>query len=321
MLSAAQRILVGSESPSNRRDGTSCHFNSESRSPSVRAAQECWNRLQNSCLERPRTSDLLDRLTGPFDNRARPEHSAKQSVPFLTGLRTRFGPGFRRGNRMAQSLFPCRSKHFVEAPERTAPEASLMSKVSVVVMGYLLIVLAYSPAQARISRFQHIIVVVQENRTPDDLFQGLCLPPYGTPSACGSGSGQFDIQSYGFDISGNKVALAPIPLGHGTTRLTITRRLRRCATQIERRTIHALGTRNFRRQVVPRIARSSMRIRRRSRPSIHICSWRKSLGGRIACSRQTRDRARRHTSFCLQEPRLQARQMTLLRCLCRKITA
>lgn len=90
-----------------------------------------------------------------------------------------------------------------------------MSKVSVVVMGYLLIVLAYSPAQARISRFQHIIVVVQENRTPDDLFQGLCLPPYGTPSACGSGSGQFDIQSYGFDISGNKVALAPIPLGNG----------------------------------------------------------------------------------------------------------
>jgi phospholipase C len=28
--------------------------------------------------------------------------------------------------------------------------------------------------------FQHIIVIVQENRTPDNLFQGLCAAPYGT---------------------------------------------------------------------------------------------------------------------------------------------
>jgi phospholipase C len=28
--------------------------------------------------------------------------------------------------------------------------------------------------------FQHIIVIVQENRTPDNLFQGLCASPYGT---------------------------------------------------------------------------------------------------------------------------------------------
>ncbi len=27
--------------------------------------------------------------------------------------------------------------------------------------------------------FQHIIVIAQENRTPDNLFQGLCAPPYG----------------------------------------------------------------------------------------------------------------------------------------------
>src|SRR5215469_3767950 len=42
-------------------------------------------------------------------------------------------------------------------------------------------------AQGPISNFQHVIVIVQENRTPDDLFQGLCLPPYGNPKACGSG--------------------------------------------------------------------------------------------------------------------------------------
>jgi phospholipase C len=52
-------------------------------------------------------------------------------------------------------------------------------------------------AQAQISSFSHIIVVVQENRTPDNLFQGLCSPPYGTSSSCSTtptGS-QYDIQT------------------------------------------------------------------------------------------------------------------------------
>jgi phospholipase C len=69
-------------------------------------------------------------------------------------------------------------------------------------------------AQTRVSAFHHVVLVVQENRTPDDLFQGLCLPPYGNPNACGSGVGQFDIQGYGYDRNGNKVALAPVPLGN-----------------------------------------------------------------------------------------------------------
>ena len=67
---------------------------------------------------------------------------------------------------------------------------------------------------AEVTRFRHIIVVVQENRTPDDLFQGLCIPPYGNPRACGTLSGQFDIQSYGYDIFGHKVPLAGVPLGN-----------------------------------------------------------------------------------------------------------
>ena len=33
-------------------------------------------------------------------------------------------------------------------------------------------------AQAQISNFQHIVIIVQENRTPDNLFQGLCSPGY-----------------------------------------------------------------------------------------------------------------------------------------------
>jgi phospholipase C len=52
-------------------------------------------------------------------------------------------------------------------------------------------------AHAQISTFQHIVVIVQENRTPDNLFHGLCLPPYGTPSSCSStpSASQYDIQT------------------------------------------------------------------------------------------------------------------------------
>jgi phospholipase C len=51
------------------------------------------------------------------------------------------------------------------------------------------------PAYAQISNFQHIILVVQENRTPDNLLQGLCNPPYGGNTSCSTkptGS-QYDI--------------------------------------------------------------------------------------------------------------------------------
>jgi phospholipase C len=37
---------------------------------------------------------------------------------------------------------------------------------------------------APIAKFKHIIVVIQENRSPDNLFQGLCVPPFGTGSSC-----------------------------------------------------------------------------------------------------------------------------------------
>jgi phospholipase C len=50
-----------------------------------------------------------------------------------------------------------------------------------------------SPASAQITSFQHIIVIVQENRTPDNMFQGLCT----TPSSCSTqpGPGQYNIQT------------------------------------------------------------------------------------------------------------------------------
>lgn len=70
-------------------------------------------------------------------------------------------------------------------------------------------------AQARLQNFQHIVVLIQENRTPDNLFQGLCLPPYGSPSACGTGANQFDIQSFGFDRKGNVIPLNAVPFTNG----------------------------------------------------------------------------------------------------------
>jgi phospholipase C len=62
--------------------------------------------------------------------------------------------------------------------------------------------------RAQISNFQHIVIIYQENRTPDNLFQGLC----GTNrSLCPI---PYDLQNYGTDNKGNKIQLAQVPLGN-----------------------------------------------------------------------------------------------------------
>ena len=52
--------------------------------------------------------------------------------------------------------------------------------------------LAVVAAQAQISQFQHIIVVVQENRTPDNLFYALCA---NSPCSTTPNSNQYNIQT------------------------------------------------------------------------------------------------------------------------------
>src|ERR1700678_2986357 len=56
-----------------------------------------------------------------------------------------------------------------------------------------LLSLPFFPMSAFAARFEHIVVIVQENRTPDNLFQGLC----GDPKACGvpPQAHQYDIQT------------------------------------------------------------------------------------------------------------------------------
>jgi phospholipase C len=73
-----------------------------------------------------------------------------------------------------------------------------------------------APASAQITYFEHVIVVVQENRTPDNLFQGLCT----TPSACSThpSSQQYNIQTTGwFDKTSPTGTTNPYanPLGLG----------------------------------------------------------------------------------------------------------
>src|SRR5271165_3220620 len=52
-------------------------------------------------------------------------------------------------------------------------------------------------SSAQISKFQHVVVIVQENRTPDNLFQGLCAPPYGSAGSCSAAptASQYNIQT------------------------------------------------------------------------------------------------------------------------------
>jgi phospholipase C len=49
----------------------------------------------------------------------------------------------------------------------------------------------------QLGRFEHVVVIVQENRTPDNLFQGLCAAPFGSASSCSTqpNSSQYDIQT------------------------------------------------------------------------------------------------------------------------------
>lgn len=61
----------------------------------------------------------------------------------------------------------------------------------------------------------HVVIIFQENRTPDNLFQGLCLPPNGSSSACSVSptATQYDIASSGTDSTGANIPLSPIDLG------------------------------------------------------------------------------------------------------------
>jgi phospholipase C len=73
---------------------------------------------------------------------------------------------------------------------------SNQSPMTTIVKSVLLASFAAIFAEAAPPSFQHVIVIVQENRTPDNLFQGLCAPPYGTQAGCNTtpNASQYNIQ-------------------------------------------------------------------------------------------------------------------------------
>jgi phospholipase C len=74
-------------------------------------------------------------------------------------------------------------------------------------------------AHAQISRFEHVIVIVQENRTPDNLFQGLCAPPFGASGSCSTtpNATQYNIQTGDWLDKHSPTGVTqplPVPLGN-----------------------------------------------------------------------------------------------------------
>jgi|HubBroStandDraft_1064217.scaffolds.fasta_scaffold00006_101 phospholipase C len=66
------------------------------------------------------------------------------------------------------------------------------------------------------AKIQHVVIIFQENRTPDNLFQGLCLPPNGSSSSCNSispSASQYNIASSGVNSTGQTIPLSQIDLG------------------------------------------------------------------------------------------------------------
>jgi len=70
-------------------------------------------------------------------------------------------------------------------------------------------------AQAQYGKtpIKHVVVIFQENRTPDNLFQGLCTANAGVPG-CGTAATQYDVVSTYVNSKGATVALLPVGLAN-----------------------------------------------------------------------------------------------------------
>jgi len=71
----------------------------------------------------------------------------------------------------------------------------------------LFLLVSFGAILAGAQSFEHIVLLIQENRTPDNLFQGLCGPDR---TLCPV---PYDLQNFGINAEGNRVLLVPSPLG------------------------------------------------------------------------------------------------------------
>jgi len=88
-------------------------------------------------------------------------------------------------------------------------------------LGTSLLAVCFGPvlAQAQFSQFQHVVIIVQENRTPDNLFQGLCRPPFGSARSCSASpnASQYNILTRGWldaKTPGGKTQPLPVALAN-----------------------------------------------------------------------------------------------------------
>jgi len=73
---------------------------------------------------------------------------------------------------------------------------------------------------AQISSFKHVVIIVQENRTPDNLFHELCRPRAGTPDPCSRNptNQQYNIQTSDWSDETSPTGVTqplPVPLANG----------------------------------------------------------------------------------------------------------
>lgn len=80
----------------------------------------------------------------------------------------------------------------------------------------LLFLLTLTPfaAQAQIFGFKHVVVIFQENRTPDNLFQGLCSAPYGACAVPPTASAPYNIQTSGWKTKTGVIQPGVVPLAN-----------------------------------------------------------------------------------------------------------
>jgi len=81
--------------------------------------------------------------------------------------------------------------------------------------GLMVLWLGAFAASAQVPTFSHVVVIFQENRTPDNLFQGLCQPPFGTAASCSASptSSQYNIQTKNWlDRSSSSGVTQPSPV-------------------------------------------------------------------------------------------------------------
>ena len=76
----------------------------------------------------------------------------------------------------------------------------------------LLVGLAPVAAQAQIFNFKHVVVIFQENRTPDNLFQGLCSAPYGACAVPPTLLAPYNIQTSNWKTKTGTIQPGPIAL-------------------------------------------------------------------------------------------------------------